>query len=242
MMTFWAALGLLWAQVFPFPGPSAPASSPVTYIASNGQTLGVGSSTDTVTTTTTRTIAAGEHVVCTGTIRSGSTLSITSIDVGALSLSLDKGGDSDTFGTIAVYSARATAEIASGATISMVVGSATTLAKTVSCASLANVAASSYVRASATAAGTSAGPSSVATDSSPASGDLVWNGLIKRGSVVAVKDDDYTLHMTVQTEATNGSAHGSQYRELSAGGAQTATWTWASGSVEWRTVSVVYRP
>ena len=84
------------------------------YIGSNGSGSGNTSST-TLTFNTTRTIAAGEHVVyCVHS--GGGGADPTSITVGSLSLTQDatSGGASQT--SIAIYSARATAQINSGST------------------------------------------------------------------------------------------------------------------------------
>lgn len=182
---------------------------------------------NSLTFTTARTIAAGEHVVVASR---GAGVTTTAVSVGGLSLA----EDSD-IGTFEFWSAKATGEIASGATVTITYSGETSGGnKNGLCISLAGTEASSWVRASVGNGGFGASGNVGTTDTSPLTGDIGF-------SIVRVNSAKTYAGANGVTMAGQTAVFGGGYEVLASDGATGGidfTWT---GSDDYIAGIIVYK-
>ena len=212
----------------------------VAFVASNGTGVFDGTG-DTLTYTTTRQIEAGEHVVVVSGNNGGSK-NILSVTVGALSLVLDYNPAG--FQTHQeVWSARATATIASGSNVVVILTSpGVTSCIHGMCFSLSGVLSSGWVDV--TKEGTftvSTTPSTGATSSTALAGSIAIGAVrYSLSSVTTSAAGGYTEIAEINDATANHSTQ-CEYLLLPATGTQNATWT-LSGNATGDTLIVVYKP
>lgn len=178
----------------------------------------------TLTFTTTRGIQAGEHV-CVAVGCSGGGGAATAVSVGALSLTRDVAAPT-TYRVAEQWSARATADIASGSTITVTVPGTNKLAI---CFSLGSVAAASYLDVSAT--------NEAASSSSPVSGTTAATALANSIAIGVCawshQSDPATpggtyVEIGEINDGVGGSSLQAQYNLLPLTGAEQSAWTTSS--------------
>lgn len=198
---------------------------------------------DNISWTTTRTIEAGEHVVVIVAVANAA-VSVSSITVGSLSLSLDYATSTD--GDIEFWSARATAQISSGATVTVTMSGDSTYKGAVG-EVLAGVETTAYLRASASNEnGFGSTIATGTTDSSPLTDDIAL-------AAAYVYGDSSTTVTSCATGFTMGGDNGgtdwgvgscgayqAAYKVLTGDGAVAGTFT-LSGSIDVSAGIVVYK-
>lgn len=197
----------------------------ITYIGQNATPAGVDTAASTLTLTTTRTIEAGEHVVVIAGCGGGGATA-ASVSVGSLSLALDLTSIVDI--AIDVWSARATAQIASGATITITWGSPPTNRMGI-CFSLGGVVASGYEDQSAGAGfgnPTTITNPSISTPGATAQDDEIAIGVIgHRQNLTSAPDAPHTEIAEVNLPGGAITNLAASYHILTTAGVKTAAWT-----------------
>jgi len=197
----------------------------------------------TLSWTTTRTIESGEHVVVVVSIGSGA-VSVSSITVGSLSLSADLVTSAD--GDLEFWSARATAQISSGATVTVTMSADSSFKGAVG-EVLAGIETASYVRA--TASNENDFGSSIASgtsDGTPAADDLALGAVYIYGDSttdISSASNGYTLGGDDGADPWGLGVSGAMqaaYKVLTAAGA-TSTNFGLTGSIDASGGLVVYK-
>lgn len=193
---------------------------------------------NTASTTTTRTIAATEHVVV--TIKSKAAAgAVTAVTVGGLSLTKDAGSVGGTMAS-ETWSKPAGSSIGSGATVTVTWTNSGANTMAFVCMSLSGIPTSGYVRGSGTNTGTSQNPNATATASAE---------ILQPGDWVVTT---YGVNATIGATPPSGEA---QQTELSSSGttmetgqgrlgfaanATAPTWTAGGNVASWQATIVVY--
>ena len=198
----------------------------ITYQGTFGGGEKAGSFDDTLSWTTTRAIAAGEHAV----VIVASSIAVASITVGALSLSSDFVG-----GAINFWSAHAASGIASGSTVTVTLSGPHDDKAAVG-EGFSGIATSSYLGATASDGAYGSTVASGTTDATPASGDLGLAAAHVTGdstTSISSVDSGYTLGGNDGTNPWGlGDAIGAMqaaYKVLASSGATSANFTLTTG-------------